>query len=53
VSPSQLNGTKEIVLVRLFVIIYFCKTFPLCNNDGDIYLYTLGYYMCCSFLAHI
>jgi hypothetical protein len=40
-------------LVRFIVIIYFCKTLPLCNNDCDIYLYTLGHYMCCSSLAHI
>jgi hypothetical protein len=52
-SPSQLNGAKEILLVLLFVIIYFCKTLPLCNNVYDIYLYTLGHYMCCSALAHI
>jgi hypothetical protein len=32
-------------LVHFIVIIYFCKTLPLCNNDCDIYLYTLGHYV--------
>jgi hypothetical protein len=36
VSPSQHIGAKEIILVHLFVIIYFCKTLPLCNNVWDI-----------------
>jgi hypothetical protein len=40
-------------LVRFIVIIYFCKTLPLCNNDCDIYLYKLEHYMCCYSLAHI
>jgi hypothetical protein len=40
-------------LVRFIIIIYFYKTLPLCNNDCDIYLYTLGHYMCSSSLAHI
>jgi hypothetical protein len=51
-SPSQLN-VQGIILVSFIVIIYYCKTLPLCNNVCDIYLYTLGHYTCCSSLAHI
>jgi hypothetical protein len=51
--PINLMAPRNNYLVRFIVIIYFCKTPPLCNNDCDIYLYTLGHYMCCSSLAHI
>jgi hypothetical protein len=52
-SPSQLDGAKEIILVRFIHYHLFCKTFSLCNKVCDIYLYTLSHCMCWFSLAHI
>jgi hypothetical protein len=41
----SLMAPKNNYLIRFIIIIYFCKPLPLCNNDYDIFLYTLCHYM--------
>jgi hypothetical protein len=45
-SPSQLDGAEEIILVRFIYYQLFCKAFSLCNKVCDIRLYTLSHCMC-------
>jgi hypothetical protein len=45
-SPSQLDGAEEIILVRFIYYHLFCKAFSLCNKVCDIHLYTLSHCMC-------
>jgi hypothetical protein len=51
--PASLMTPRNNYLVHFIIIIYFCRTLPLCNNDFDIYLYTVCHYMWFSSLAHI